>query len=62
MLMLAIKGLHVQPEVTLNKDSKDIIKFDGPLNEPLGIFGSSGDLYLFETDMEKVISFFGIFG
>ena len=62
MLMLAIKGLHVQPEITLSKDSKELIKLDGPLNEPLGIFGSTGDFYLFEADMEKAVSFFGIFG
>jgi hypothetical protein len=62
MLMLAIKGLHVQPEVTLAKDSKDIIKIEGPLAEPLGLFGPTGDMYIFEADMEKAVSFFGIFG
>jgi hypothetical protein len=30
MMMLAIKGLHVQPDLTFNKDSKDVIHIKGP--------------------------------
>ena len=47
MLMLAIKGLHVQPELVISKDSKNVITVKGPFNEPLGMFGASGDLFLF---------------
>ena len=52
MMLLAIKGLHVQPDVPLCEES---VKFEGPLGSPLGIFGPSGDMYLFGCDIERAI-------
>jgi hypothetical protein len=62
MLMLAIKGLHVQPDMALQKDHPGVLKVDGPLSGPLGVFGPSGDMFLFQNDKEKVFQFFSSFG
>jgi len=64
MMLLAVKGMHVQPEaplLSLAAKNKELVKIDGPLSEPIGIFGASGDIYLFESDISRVISIFGCF-
>lgn len=58
MMLLAIKGLHVQPDVPLTDKNNEMVKIDGPLAEPLGIFGQTGDMYLFGSDIERTISYF----
>ena len=64
MMLLAVKGMHVQPATPLLSSAaanNELVKIDGPLLEPIGIFGASGDLYLFESDIARVISIFGCF-
>ena len=61
MVLLAVKGIHMQPEVpllTLAAKNTDLVKIHGPYEDPIGIFGVSGDIYLFEDDISRVISIF----
>jgi hypothetical protein len=64
MVLLAVKGIHMQPEVPLLSmagKKNDLVKVDGPYGDPIGIFGASGDIYLFEDDISRIISIFGGF-
>lgn len=55
ILLLAIKGLHVQPDVPLSESNAIT------LAKGIGKFGPSGDLYLEEQDVEKLIALFSQF-
>ena len=55
ILLLAIKGLHVQPDVPLSESNAI------SLDNGIGKFGPSGDLYLEEQDIEKLIALFSQF-
>ena len=64
MMLLAVKGIHMQPEaplLTIDAGKNTLVKIDGPYGEPIGIFGSKGDIYLFECDISRVISIFSAF-
>ena len=64
MVLLAVKGIHMQPEVpllTLAAKKHELVKIDGPYGAPIGIFGAKGDIYLFEDDISRVISIFSGF-
>ena len=53
--LLAIKGLHVQPEVALAAGNAT------SLPKGIGRFGPSGDLYFEEQDVEKLTTLFSQF-
>lgn len=35
-----------------------MIKINGPLPNPIGVFGQTGDMYLFGNDIETSITYF----
>jgi len=63
MFLLAMKGLHVQPDVKLSEYSRCVklgeAILEGPdgdsarkgENKSIGVFNQSGDIYLFEEDI-----------
>jgi len=55
MFLLAIKGLHVQPDAKMNTDN--CIKL-GKEEFYLGIFSSCGDLYLEDEDVRRAVHMF----
>ena len=58
MVLLAVKGMHVQPDaplLTMATKNHEIFKIECSLSEPVGIFGATGDIYLFESDVSRII-------
>lgn len=66
MMCLAIKGLHVSPDVEFSESSTHQFQINSvdpnyPENLPVfGLFSAEGDLHLSQTDVEKATTHFKI--